>query len=230
MINCGLLDPKDVVEVVCETYRKHRGTIPVNATEGFVRQIIGWREFIRMIYQNFSNRQWQSNFFDHNRTFADEWYTGDLGIPPVDDAIKKAAKYGYTHHIERLMLLSNLMLLSEIHPHSVYHWFMTMSVDAADWAMYGNVFGMGQFSDGGIFATKPYICGSNYILKMGDYRKDAWCDIVDGLYWRFIMKHQGVFKKNPRMSMMVRSLHRLSTERQKVIFPAAEDFLNKYTL
>jgi deoxyribodipyrimidine photolyase-related protein len=126
------------------------------------------------------------------------------------------------------MILGNLMLTCEIHPHEAYRWFMEMFIDSADWVMGPNVFGMGIFSDGGIFATKPYLCGSNYWLKMGDgeapYIKGDWCDIADGLYWSFIARHQKQFVKNPRMATIARSLDRMSSERKQKIFRAAEDF------
>ena len=148
----------------------------------------------------------------------------------MDDAIKKARDFGYCHHIERLMILSNVMLLSELHPQEVHRWFMEMFIDSADWVMGPNVYGMGQMSDGGIFATKPYICGSNYILKMGDFKRGPWCEIWDGLYWRFIDRHRAFFQANPRLSMMVRLLERLEPERRQRLFAAAEAFIERTTL
>ena len=114
------------------------------------------------------------------------FYTGQTGIDPVDDSIKKIIKYGYSHHIERLMILGNFMLLCEFNPNEVYKWFMELFVDAYDWVMVPNVYGMSQFSDGGTFATKPYISSSNYIKKMSHYKNGEWADIWDGLYWNFI--------------------------------------------
>ena len=175
--------------------------IPMNSLEGYVRQVIGWREFIRGIYHNFDEVQSKSNFWNHKRKLNENWYTGNTGIPPLDDAIKKANRFGYCHHIERLMIISNIMLLSQIHPQEVFKWFMEMFVDSSDWVMGPNVYGMAQFSDGGIFATKPYICGSNYLLKMSNYKKGDWCNEVDGLYWGFINNNRDFFAKNPRMSL-----------------------------
>ena len=157
------------------------------------------------------------------------WYDGTTGIPPLDDTIHTAQKLGWTHHIPRLMVLANLMTLAEIRPHSAWRWFMEMYVDSSEWVMGPNVYGMGLFSDGGIFATKPYICGSNYLLKMSDYRKDAWCDTVDGLYWRFIDKHRAFLAGNPRLALMPRALDRLKPERREIIFAAAETFLADHT-
>ena len=142
------------------------------------------------------------------------WYTGETGLPPLDYAINNANKYAWSHHIERLMILSNIMNLCEIHPKKVFNWFMEMFMDSSDWVMSPNVYGMGLFSDGGTFATKPYICGSAYFLKMMHFKKGDWCNIMDGLYWRFIEKNKKFFLKNPRLSMMARILEKMKPERK----------------
>lgn len=226
-LNMGLLVPEEVIKAAEVAYRKSRGKIPLASVEGFIRQVLGWREFVRGIYQNFSDEQWSRNFWNHQRKMKDCWYSGDTGIPILDDSIHRALKNGYSHHIERLMILSNFMLLTEIHPHEVHKWFMEMYCDSSDWVMGPNVFGMGQFSDGGIFATKPYICGSNYYLKMSDYKKGDWCQTVDGLYWRFIDKHKKFYQSNPRMAVMVKSLEKMDKSRKKEIFKAAESFIER---
>ncbi len=218
-LNLGLITPAEVIKMVIEQ------KVPFNSLEGFIRQIIGWREFVRGIYREYSEVQESSNFWRHKRKLSQKWYDGSLGIPPVDNVIKKVLKSSYNHHIERLMILSNFMLLCEIDPKEVHKWFMEMYMDSSDWVMGPNVFGMGQFSDGGIFSTKPYISGSNYILKMSDFKKAEWCDIWDGLYWRFINKHQKFFQKNPRLALMVNSMKKMDDARKKKIFKAAEDFL-----
>lgn len=227
-LNAGLLTPKEVIGTVLEHFQNNKD-IPLASVEGFIRQVMGWREFVRGIYQNFSERQEKTNFFDHHRKLTQDWYVGSTGIGPVDDAIKKANKWGLCHHIERLMILSNMMLLSEIHPQEVHRWFMEMFIDSADWVMGPNVYGMGQFSDGGLFATKPYISGSNYILKMSDYKKDSWCDIWDGLFWRFIHKNRKFFLKNYRLSMMVRTFDKMKDDKKDRLFKLAEVFINEKT-
>ncbi len=227
-LNLGLITPKEVIYKTLKYYDNNPET-PLSAVEGFIRQIIGWREFLRGIYQNYSEEQETRNFWNHKRKMKDSWYKGETGIPPVDDAIKKAIKYGYNHHIERLMVLSSIMLLCEINPNKVHDWFMEMYVDSSDWVMGPNVYGMGQFSDGGIFATKPYICGSNYLIKMSDYKKADWCDAVDGLYWRFIDKHKAFFSKNPRMKMMMSALDRMDPDKKDRIFKAANHFIKEHT-
>ncbi len=227
LINLGLLTPGEVVERAVDFAAD--SDVPLQSLEGFVRQVIGWREFIRGIYQNFDDEQSAGNHFDHQRQLTDDWYQGTTGIVPLDDTIKTARELGWTHHIPRLMVAANLMTLAEIHPQSAWRWFMEMYVDSSDWVMGPNVYGMGLFSDGGIFATKPYICGSNYLRKMSDYPKGEWCDVVDGLYWRFIDKHRDFFQAQPRLALMPRALDKLADDRRTRIFAAAERFIDTYT-
>lgn len=222
-INIGFLTPEEVVKKVAQA------DAGINSKEGFIRQVMGWREFMRGIYHNFESEMNSTNFFGHKSKLTNDWYDATTGIPPVDDAIKKAKEFGWCHHIERLMVLSNIMLLCEIDPQEVYKWFMEMFVDSADWVMAPNIFGMGQFSDGGIFATKPYICGSNYIKKMGHYHDGPWRDIWDGLYWRFIDKKKDIIAKNPRMTMMVKLLDKIDSQKKKKIFNDAQVFINSKT-
>lgn len=218
-INMGLLTPHEVALKVS------KADAPLNAREGFVRQIIGWREFVRGIYHNFSERLYEENQWEHERPLNARWYKGNLGIPPVDDAIKKANTYGYNHHIERLMVVANFMNLCEIKPLDAYRWFMEMFVDSSDWVMAPNVFGMGLTSTANLFATKPYISSSNYILKMSSYKKGPWCEVWDGLYWRFIATHRERFRNHPRMAMMVRQLEKMPIARFNNISQTAESFL-----
>lgn len=226
-LNLGLVTPDEIVRKAID-HAEGNG-IPINSLEGFIRQVIGWREFIRGIYHEFDEQQSTSNYWNHERGLTSHWYDGTTGIPPLDDVIEKTIRYGWAHHIERLMIVGNLMLLCEIKPRVAYQWFMEMFVDSSDWVMGPNVFGMALFSDGGIFATKPYICGSNYMLKMSHYSKGPWCDIVDGLYWRFIEKHRDYFAENARLSVMTRALDRLDEDRRTRIDRAAEAFLSMVT-
>jgi len=227
-MNLGIITPQQII-TKAKDYAE-ANDIPLNSLEGFVRQIIGWREFIRGIYQNFSEKMINSNYWNHNRKLSEAWYTGDTGIEPLDDAIKGALEFGYTHHINRLMVLASIMNMSRIHPSEIYKWFMEMFVDSSEWVMVPNVFGMGTFADGGIFATKPYISGSSYILRMSNFKKGDWCEIVDGLYWKFIEDNKEFFAKNPRLSLMIRALDKLDQERKFRIFKAAEIFIEEKTL
>ncbi len=226
-INLGLITPDFIINKILDFHKKNK--IKLNSLEGYIRQIIGWREFMRGIYQNYSDEMESKNFFKQNRKMKKSWYEGSTGLLPLDYSINNAIKYGWSHHIERLMILSNIMNLCEIKPKIVYKWFMEMYVDSSDWVMVPNVYGMGLFSDGGIFATKPYICGSSYFMKMMDFKKGEWCNIMDGLYWRFINKNRNFFLKNPRLSMMVRIFDKIKIERKKLILSEAEKFINKNT-
>jgi len=225
-INMGLITPQELIAMAMEHYHNNDTHYP--SVEGFVRQIIGWREFIRGIYHEYDDAL-NINFFNHKRKMKSCWYDGTTGIPPLDDSIRKANEFGYTHHIERLMILGNIMLLCEIDPDEVYQWFMEMYVDSADWVMAPNVYGMSQFSDGGIFATKPYIGGANYIRKMSRYSTGEWENVVNGLYWRFIDRNQETFRSNHRMSMMVSTLKKMNPEKKERIFDAAESFIRRTT-
>ena len=223
LLNIGLLVPSEVIQEALKYHKKNK--IPLNSFEGFIRQIIGWREFIKGTYDKYENQMVKGNFWNHKRKLTSSWYTGTTGIDPLDHFIKEVNACGYTHHIPRLMVISNIMNLAGIHPKEIYRWFMEMFVDSSDWVMVPNVFSMGTFSDGGIFATKPYICGSNYILKMSNFKKGEWCDIVDGLYWSFIERNMSEIKKNYRMSMMANAYKKISEERKKTIFTKANKFI-----
>ena len=227
-LNVGLITPKEIIKKILDTGKNKK--IPLNSLEGFIRQVIGWREFMRGIYQNYDDKLENTNFFNHQRKLTDDWYNGTTGIDPIDDAIKDVNKYGYAHHIIRLMHLSNVMTLSQLHPKEIYKWFMEMFVDSSDWVMSPNVFGMGTFSDGGIFSTKPYICGSNYIIKMSNYKKGNWSDIVDGLYWNFIHTNKDILAKNPRMGMVMMSYRKLKEDRKDYLLKTANEFIAKKTI
>ena len=226
-INLGLITPEFIVSKTLQFHKKNK--IRLNSLEGYVRQVIGWREFMRGIYQKYSDEMEKKNYFKHNRKMKNSWYEGTTGLPPLDYAIKNALKHGWSHHIERLMILSNIMNLCELKPKIVYKWFMEMFVDSSDWVMVPNVYGMGLYSEGGIFATKPYICGSSYFMKMMDFKKGDWCNTMDGLYWRFINRNRSFFLKNPRLSMMVRIFDKMKSDRKKLILSEAEKFINKNT-
>jgi len=223
LLNVGLLLPEKVLKQSLSFAEKE--TIPINSTEGFVRQIIGWREFVRGIYECKGSTSRTRNFWGFKRKIPATFYTGTTGIAPVDQSIKKVLKTAYVHHIERLMILGNFMLLCEFDPDEVYRWFMELFIDAYDWVMVPNIYGMSQYADGGLFATKPYISGSNYIRKMSDYPGGDWEATWDGLFWRFIHKHSDFFRNNPRLSMMYRSWQRMSGKKRSTHLNNAEAFL-----
>jgi deoxyribodipyrimidine photolyase-related protein len=225
LLNSGLLTPVEVVEKTINFANKNE--IPLNSLEGFIRQIIGWREFMHGMYIFKGVYSRTKNYFSFTRKMPKSFYDGTTGIPPVDETIKKVLETGYCHHIERLMVLGNFMLLCEIHPDAVYQWFMELFIDAYDWVMVPNIYGMSQFADGGTFATKPYLSGSNYIKKMSDYGKGDWEPIWDGLFWRFVGEHQEFFKGNQRVSMMYYSYQKMDSEKRTVHHKNADEFLRK---
>lgn len=223
MLNVGLITPNQVIKITLD-YAENNA-IPLNSTEGFIRQVLGWREFIRGIYEIYGSRQRTKNFWGFTRKIPKSFWKGETGILPVDITIKKVLKTGYCHHIERLMVLSNFMLLCEFQPDEVYRWFMEMFVDAYDWVMVPNVYGMGQFADGGLMSSKPYISSSKYLKKMGDYDSGEWEEIWDSLFWRFINVHREFFAKNPRTRMLVSSFDKMNSEKKRKLLNRAEVFL-----
>ncbi|TYB74486.1 cryptochrome/photolyase family protein [Bizionia saleffrena] len=213
MLNVGLITPKEIIEA-CLLYAEEN-TIPINSTEGFVRQIIGWREFIRGIYDARGSDARTTNFWKFKKKIPPSFYNGTTGIVPIDVTIKKVLRTGYCHHIERLMVLGNFMMLCEFDPDEVYKWFMELFIDAYDWVMVGNIYGMSQFADGGLMASKPYISGSNYVMKMSNYKKGEWQATWDGLFWRFMHTHRDFFLSNPRLGMLVRLFDKMPVETQQ---------------
>ncbi len=228
MLNIGLLTPQQVLD--CTLERAASGDVPLNSLEGFLRQIVGWREFMAAMYRRHGVEMRNGNFWGFDdRPIPSAFYTASTGLPPIDDAIRHALETGYCHHIERLMLLGNVMLLCGFHPTRIYTWFMELFVDAYDWVMVPNVYGMSQFADGGLFTTKPYLSGSNYVRKMSDYRKGEWCDTWDGLFWTFIHRHQDFFRRQYRLAMMARNLDRMGADVLAAHQRRANDFLDGLT-
>ena len=223
LLNIGLLNPQQIIDKAMQTAID--SDIPLNSLEGFLRQITGWREFIRIVYEREGGKQRTKNYWGFTRKIPSSFWSGNTGIHPVDTVIKKLLRTGYSHHIERLMVMGNFMLLCEFDPDEVYRWFMEMYVDSYDWVMVPNVYGMTQFSDGGLMTTKPYISGSNYLMKMGDWDKGAWQEIWDGLFWRFMHVHRDFFSTNPRLGMLVKTFDKMSPEKRNSHLKNATAFL-----
>ncbi len=203
LLNVGLLTPQEVIDAILDEDTRD---IPLQSQEGFIRQVIGWREFMRAMYVLYGKRMRSKNFFHHTKKIPKQFWEGTTGVIPLDHVLSSVIETAYAHHIERLMILGNWMLLSEYHPDEVYEWFMTMFIDAYDWVMVPNVYGMSQFADGGIFATKPYISGSNYIKKMSDFPKGDWEEVWDTLFWDFLKKNRDFFACQPRMQILLKRL------------------------
>jgi deoxyribodipyrimidine photolyase-related protein len=240
MINIGLLDPMYVINKTEEYYKSHK-SIPLASVEGFIRQIASWREYVRMFYQLENTKLTKGNFFKHNRAIGKEWYDGTTDIPPIDDIIKKVLKYGYAHHIERLMFLGNFMLLNRFKPKEIYKWFISIvSIDAYPWVMVPNVYGMSQFSCGGLMMTRPYFSSSNYVIKMSDYTKSSgdklelgkdeytWAEVWDGLYYYFIKSNRTFLKKNYSTASSVKHWDNKKKSEQDQLVKVAKLYLKHY--
>lgn len=221
-LNTGLLSPIQVVRAALD----HQRHVPINALEGFIRQVIGWREYVRLVYHRFGRIQRTRNALGASHEVPASLYCGTTGIPPVDHVIRQVLETGYAHHIERLMILGNFMCLCRIHPDAVYRWFMEFFIDAYDWVMVPNIYGMSQYADGGLMTTKPYVSGSSYLRKMSDFPAGSWCDTWDSLFWTFVADHRTLFETNPRSKMLCRHLDKMggefSTHRRR-----AEEFLSR---
>jgi deoxyribodipyrimidine photolyase-related protein len=223
MLNIGLLNPQQIVDAALQTASQKN--IPLNSLEGFIRQIVGWREFIRIVYEREGNVQRTKNYWGFTRKIPASFWNGTTGIEPIDAVIKKTLNTGYCHHIERLMVLGNFMLLCEFDPDEVYMWFMELFIDSYDWVMVPNVYGMTQFADGGLMTTKPYISGSNYLMKMGDWKKGEWQEVWDGLFWRFMHAHRNFFGTNPRLGMLLNTFDKMPEEKRNKHLQNAELYL-----
>jgi deoxyribodipyrimidine photolyase-related protein len=223
LLNTGLLVPGPVVEAALHHAQEHE--VPLQSLEAFIRQMIGWREFIRAVYLLAGTRQQASNVLGLERPVPPCFWTASTGIGPVDTTIRKVLDHSYSHHIERLMVLGNIMLLAEFHPDRVCDWFSELFIDAYDWVMIPNVYGMSQFSDGGLMSSKPYISGSRYVLKMSDYKEGPWCDLWDALYWRFLFVHRDIFEHNPRMAPFITYITRMPEEKRIPLIQKAEEYL-----
>jgi deoxyribodipyrimidine photolyase-related protein len=222
-LNIGLLEPREILDTVL----KRASDIPLNSLEGFVRQVIGWREYIRLVYLSSGRMQRSRNFLGACRSIPASFYSGSTGITPFDRTIERVHESAYCHHIERLMVLGNFMMLCDINPDAVYQWFMELFIDAYDWVMVPNVYGMSQYAAGPHMTTKPYMSGSNYILKMSDYKRGPWCETWDALYWRFVYKHRDWLRKNPRLGMMTSTLDKMGKRLTKHL-TTADRFLERF--
>ncbi|EMI53845.1 cryptochrome/photolyase family protein [Rhodopirellula sallentina] len=224
-LNIGLLTPAEVTERTIQFASKN--DIPINSVEGFIRQIIGWREFMRATYEDQGVSMRTANHWKHHQAIPDCFYDASTGIDPIDDTIARLLKTGYCHHIERLMVLGGFMFLCEIDPDDVYRWFMEMFIDSYDWVMVTNVYGMSQDAAGGMITTKPYFSGSSYVRKMSHYAKGPWCETWDGLYWRWIWNHSDELAKNPRWAMMCSMAKKMDSAKRERHIENAESFLAK---
>lgn len=215
MLNVGLLTPKQVLTLTMHHHQTHKN-IPLSSLEGFVRQVIGWRSFMQSLYIFKGPEHLMTNLPCNNKKFKDmkAWYNGTTGIVPIDAEIKKVLRYGYAHHIVRLMIFMNFFILCELHPYEIYKWFMeVVSIDAYSWVMISNIYTMGYFHPR--VMSKPYISTSNYIVKMTNYKRDGhWDKIWDALYHDFLRIKPTTF------TFFYKRTYRANSEMQKL----AQDF------
>lgn len=232
-LNVGLLDPMEVCRAAEDAYRE--GHAPLNAVEGFIRQIIGWREYVRGIYFREGPEYTRRNALCHQRRLPDFYWTGDTDMNCMSKAITQTAEEAYAHHIQRLMVTGNFALLAGINPHEVHEWYLRVYIDAFEWVEAPNVIGMSQFADDGIIASKPYVSSGAYINRMSDHCKPCRYRVQDKtgpdacpfntLYWHFLDRHSEKFAKNPRMSQIYANWNRMDADRKATILSEAEAFL-----
>jgi deoxyribodipyrimidine photolyase-related protein len=219
-INAGIITPQEIIDEVLS----YSEIVELHSLEGFIAQILGWREYMRAVYYKYPKIP--SNRLKHRAKLSSAWYTGDTGLVPVDIAIRRVNRYSYLHHIERLMVVGNAMFLCKIHPTEVYRWFMELFADSYDWVMIGNVYYMSQWSSDKI-TTKPYISSSSYILRMSNYKKDEWSEDWDALYWATIFRHSTLMRKNYRIAAQVIFWERKPANERKKLLKRATAILKK---
>jgi deoxyribodipyrimidine photolyase-related protein len=232
-MNCGLLDPLRVCRQVEAAYRA--GRAPLNAAEGFIRQIIGWREYVRGIYWLKMPGYDRSNFFGHTRSLPDFYWTAGTDMACARAAVTQTRDEAYAHHIQRLMITGNFAMLAGIDPHALHEWYLSVYADAYEWVELPNTVGMSQFADGGLLASKPYAASGAYINRMSNYCKSCRYDVkmrtgsdacpFNALYWDFIARHRDKISNNPRMAQAVRTYDRFHADEQQRIRDSAADFL-----
>jgi deoxyribodipyrimidine photolyase-related protein len=234
-INIGLLNPLEVCQRVEDAWRA--GDVPINAAEGFIRQIIGWRDYMRGIYFHEGPDYTARNALGHTRALPPLFWGAETKMRCVSKAVAQTEAEAYAHHIQRLMVTGNFALLAGIDPYEVHEWYLRVYIDAFEWVEAPNVVGMSQFADGGIVASKPYVSSGNYIAKMSDHCKSCAYKVKDKtgpdacpfnlLYWHFMDRHRDRFEQNPRMAQMYRTFDRMDDDRRETVLREAGAFLDR---
>ena len=234
-LNLKLLNPREVIDAVIIAWKKY--ALDLSTIEGFIRQILGWREFVRGMYCLDMPKMAQDNYYQHQRSLPKWYWTGQTQMACMKDAIGQTLQYGYAHHIQRLMVTGNFALLAEILPQEVCDWYLAIYVDAIEWVELPNTAGMALFANGGRFTSKPYIASGAYIKRMSNYcasckykpeiRYGEEACPVTTLYWNFLIKHRAQFEASPRTKLMTTNLKRISDEDQKEIVLHAQKILNQ---
>jgi deoxyribodipyrimidine photolyase-related protein len=228
-LNLKLLNPREVLLAAEKAYES--GHAPIESVEGFIRQILGWREYVRGMYWLKMPQYLELNHLNATHSLPGFYWTGDTEMVCLSQSIQQTIDHGYAHHIQRLMVLGLYTLMYGVNPLEVHEWFLSVFVDAVEWAELPNSLGMSQYADGGLMASKPYIASGKYIQRMSNYCKSCKFDpsISVGpkacpfttLYWDFLIQHQNLLAKNPRMGMQVRNLARFDAEKVIAIKNAA---------
>lgn len=233
-LNLKLLNPREVIAAVIDAWKRY--SLDLSTIEGFIRQILGWREFVRGMYYLDMPQMAQDNFYDHQNPLPQWYWTGKTQMACMKDAIGQTLRYGYAHHIQRLMVTGNFALLAEVLPQAVCDWYLAIYVDAIEWVELPNTAGMALFANGGRFTSKPYIASGAYIKRMSNYcdscqykpelryGEDA-CPMTT-LYWNFLIKHRDQFEASPRTRLMTANLKKISDKDQKEITLHAKIILN----
>ncbi|MGB1184202.1 MAG: cryptochrome/photolyase family protein [Schleiferiaceae bacterium] len=235
-LNTKMMDPLAVCRRAEEVFRS-REDVPINAAEGFIRQILGWREFMRNIYEVRMPEFGEENYFGHDRKLPEWFWTGDTKMKCQSHAIGQSLQHGYAHHIQRLMVTGNFLLLAGIDPDEVDFWYLGIYIDAFEWVEITNTRGMSQFADGGWIATKPYVASANYMKKMGDYcdncvynpktKTDKDSCPLNALYWDFFERNRDKLGNNFRLGMVYRTYDKMSSEQKQAISAKAADLLEQ---
>ena len=236
-MNAGLLDPREVCQAAQSAYDS--GHAPLNAVEGFIRQILGWREFIRGVYWLKMPDYATRNALDAHRPLPEFYWTGETDMRCLSEAVTQTRDEAYAHHIQRLMVTGNFALIAGLSPSAVNYWYMVVYADAYEWVELPNVQGMALFADGGVFASKPYAASGKYIARMSNYcqhcRYNAQKQLTEdacplnALYWHFISENRDAFENNPRMAMPLRTLNKMKPEKIAALRDKAETFLDSLT-
>ncbi|MDX1905094.1 MAG: cryptochrome/photolyase family protein [Thermonemataceae bacterium] len=236
-LNIKLLHPLEVIEKAIESWQENTQKITLAQIEGFIRQILGWREYMRGVYWAKMPEFAQTNYFEHQRKLPEFYWTGKTKMFCLKDAIDNSLNYAYAHHIQRLMLTGNFALLAGVHPDEVDKWYLGIYIDAIEWVEITNTRGMSQFADGGWVASKPYAASANYIHKMSNYCEQCFYDKnkkygdkacpFNSLYWHFYQRNESLLNKNPRIGMMYQTLKKMDREERERILKQGDFYLKE---
>jgi deoxyribodipyrimidine photolyase-related protein len=238
-LNIGLLHPLEVVKAAQQAYYQNEDAWDLNSVEGFIRQVLGWREYMHGMYAYMGEDYPDRNWFNHNQPLPDFYWTAETEMNCLHQILTQVKEIGYAHHIQRLMVLNNFALIAGISPQEIQDWFHTAFIDGYDWVMQTNVIGMGQFADGGKLASKPYAASANYINRMSDYCGKCVYNFNDRtgenacpfnfFYWDFLARHYDKLKSQGRMSLILRSLERIPKEELHKMQQKATEWRTKAT-